>query len=844
MTAYVNDEQKKEGAYGKAVKATLAATLAAGMVPAAAAFADEPAEAAEGNDVEVLAVYPENSFKNGKVTAAKDNEKNVIADLSKASFVADGEAHYIVPTEFTPDQGKAVDITDAAKYAVKYYALDADGKKVGTAIDASTIIKPGKYGVTVVDESTKWESNIAATFTIESASLKDATIIENGDVKDSELVYTGAALDLGLALNGKALTEGDDYSVEYHAKDSSTVLPASDVKNAGDYVAIVKGAEDGIYKGQSVTLSFSIAKLDLAKAEIKLAALPEGPAVGMPMTIESIKGFAGEISAAAKAEIATVPDTIYGKGQGVYTVKVAAVDAKNVTGAQTVEVVKTLNADAKVLYDGKAVQDILTDYSTEKPVVFDAKKLAAYTASDKLIENAKVNVVVREKNADGAIVENADLTKPGVWFVEVSVDAASTNYEYSGAASTFTVTVKDGSVDTFKDVYVKYEGEVVAGKTLTYTGKNLFENVSVLVKSGDKTLVEGKDYKVELLKKNDEGEFVAADAMVDAGEYKVAVSSKNYPFSDEVYFTVNPLTIQSKDLRIDPAQFLRGDAKAREIAYTGKAIVPCIQYKTTDAEGNETWVALPETAYELSYKYTSDVTGVPTKDVEEVKAIGGYFVNVADVAKDANFDIKAATELGGKFVVTDKKLFSDVPNTEWFYEYVYNAQEAKYMFGIGNSDIFAPNQTTSRAMAAQVLARMAGAKDGVETGMSFSDVAADAWYADAVAWASATGVVAGYPGTGEFRPENNVTRAEFCVMMQRYAKATMQGVELAEGEADEILAKYADGAAVADWAKEAVAWAVKNEIFGGYSLLNPAGDITRAEMAKMTTEFQAAPLTK
>ncbi len=38
MTAYVNDEQKKEGAYGKAVKATLAATLAAGMVPAAAAF--------------------------------------------------------------------------------------------------------------------------------------------------------------------------------------------------------------------------------------------------------------------------------------------------------------------------------------------------------------------------------------------------------------------------------------------------------------------------------------------------------------------------------------------------------------------------------------------------------------------------------------------------------------------------------------------------------------------------------------------------------------------------------------------------------------------------------------
>lgn len=106
MTAYVNDEQKKEGAYGKAVKATLAATLPEGMVPAAAAFAEKgQAEAASEGGVERLSVSPESAFKAGKVTAAEDNEGNAIADHAKVAFVADGEAHFVMPTEFTPRTG-------------------------------------------------------------------------------------------------------------------------------------------------------------------------------------------------------------------------------------------------------------------------------------------------------------------------------------------------------------------------------------------------------------------------------------------------------------------------------------------------------------------------------------------------------------------------------------------------------------------------------------------------------------------------------------------------------------------------------------------------------------------
>ena len=85
MTAYVNDEQKKEGAYGKAVKATLAATLAAGMVPAAA-FAEEPAEAAEGNDVELLALSAKDAWENGVFTF-EDNNGNAIELKKKRSAI-------------------------------------------------------------------------------------------------------------------------------------------------------------------------------------------------------------------------------------------------------------------------------------------------------------------------------------------------------------------------------------------------------------------------------------------------------------------------------------------------------------------------------------------------------------------------------------------------------------------------------------------------------------------------------------------------------------------------------------------------------------------------------------
>lgn len=62
---------------------------------------------------------------------------------------------------------------------------------------------------------------------------------------------------------------------------------------------------------------------------------------------------------------------------------------------------------------------------------------------------------------------------------------------------------------------------------------------------------------------------------------------------------------------------------------------------------------------------------------------------------------------------------------------------------------FSPSSTTTRGMIVTVLHRMEGTPEA--TGMSFADVPAGQWYSNAVAWASANGVVSGY-GNGKFGP--------------------------------------------------------------------------------------------
>ena len=122
---------------------------------------------------------------------------------------------------------------------------------------------------------------------------------------------------------------------------------------------------------------------------------------------------------------------------------------------------------------------------------------------------------------------------------------------------------------------------------------------------------------------------------------------------------------------------------------------------------------------------------------------------------------------------------------------------------------FEPNLEASRAMMVTVLYRMAGEPDVSGLDNPFADVAAGAWYADAVVWAASTGITLGKSAT-EFVPEDDVTRAEMAVFLMRYAALKEQDVTQRAALTD-----FTDAASVPAWAVEAMQWAVAEGLVNG-----------------------------
>lgn len=176
--------------------------------------------------------------------------------------------------------------------------------------------------------------------------------------------------------------------------------------------------------------------------------------------------------------------------------------------------------------------------------------------------------------------------------------------------------------------------------------------------------------------------------------------------------------------------------------------------------------------------------------------------------------------------------FVDVAEADWCYGGVKYAYENKLMEGTDASH-FSPAMDTSRAMVATILWRLAG-EPAAKGEAAYPDCEPDAWYAQAVAWGTESGMLKGY-GDGSFGPEDPITREQLALMLYRYAQTRgAGGIE----NGTEIL-RFADTGDVSDWAKEAMTWAVdKGIVVGkGGDILDPQGGATRAETATVLMRF-------
>lgn len=176
--------------------------------------------------------------------------------------------------------------------------------------------------------------------------------------------------------------------------------------------------------------------------------------------------------------------------------------------------------------------------------------------------------------------------------------------------------------------------------------------------------------------------------------------------------------------------------------------------------------------------------------------------------------------------------YTDLDANAWYAESVHFALVNGLFVGYGDGT-FRPEAALSRAMVATVLYRQAGSP-AVTGSSTFPDLKDD-WYADAVAWAQEAKVVIG-DDKGLFRPDDDVTREEMVTMLYRFA-ASQNMDTTTTGD----LSNFTDASSVQSYATEPMTWAVGNGIILGMgnNELAPRESATRAQFAAITARLAA-----
>lgn len=169
--------------------------------------------------------------------------------------------------------------------------------------------------------------------------------------------------------------------------------------------------------------------------------------------------------------------------------------------------------------------------------------------------------------------------------------------------------------------------------------------------------------------------------------------------------------------------------------------------------------------------------------------------------------------------------FVDVPANAYYYDAVLWAAENGITGGVDDVH-FAPNAPCTRTQIVTFLWRAAGSPV-VNYAMNFSDVPADAYYAEAVRWAVSQGITTGTGDGTTFSPDATCTRAQAMTFIYRSEQAQgggMQGAWMFQNP-------FSD-ADLENYYGEAVMWAVANGITNGTSdtTFSPNNDCTRAQI--------------
>lgn len=335
------------------------------------------------------------------------------------------------------------------------------------------------------------------------------------------------------------------------------------------------------------------------------------------------------------------------------------------------------------------------------------------------------------------------------------------------------------------------------------------------------------------------------------------LAAQNTPDSSYNFSVVHMFTTTMNGQTVGGTESLTSTKQSNGITFHVNSLSPFAigWYKNTSTGGGGGGGggAVAPTTYDivipsaLANTVKADKTKAAAGDTVTLTAVGEGMLTVTD----ANGKTVALTDLGsGKytFKMPSAKVsvgfkttadqpcdggkdcpsapFTDVDTAKWYHLSIDYVLTHKMMNGV-SSRAFAPNANLTRGMLVQILYNLEGKPKG--TAAYFSDVQADAWYAEAVGWAAANKVVTGYADS-TFRPNAAVTREQAAAILYRYAQS--KGIDVSVGENTNILS-YVDVQQASEYAIPALQWAVGAGVLNGKNggRLAPTGTATRAEIA-------------
>ena len=234
----------------------------------------------------------------------------------------------------------------------------------------------------------------------------------------------------------------------------------------------------------------------------------------------------------------------------------------------------------------------------------------------------------------------------------------------------------------------------------------------------------------------------------------------------------------------------------------------------------------PDKGYTLDKLTVTDASGNSISTTKKSDAVYTFTMPASQVKVGVTYVKEDPT------VVEPTTSFTDVTSTDWFAEAVKYVADKGMMNGTSKTT-FGPKSGTTRGMIVTVLYRLENEPSTSAT--SFTDVASDAYYANAVAWANVNGVVSGY-GNSKFGPNDSITREQLAAILYRYAQYKKYDVSVGE---DTNIMDFDDVRQISSYAVPAIQWACGAGVMTGKSTttLDPNGGATRAEVAAMLMRF-------